>query len=375
MVIEARNLAHLERFAEQRYDDRPVSRTELESLLNDAARRAADAETWHLLILDSPTGWTDDARQFVTGKGPRPFRDRLVSVVPFEELSGRFLLDETDERVSAFKEAFSMDLDGPTLERARRFLDRYFELNNSISLETLVEELAIGRKAGIQIVRLLVVEGRFALDVLEDQGIKDLFGGRKGIDRVNLDELKREKIRLEQMERRVSNDVDGVERRKEEMFLKGKDETSSRQRLTYARKIKELDARAKAKRQQLAFFHKHLRIVDGLLQIKENMALLKELKVGSIITDMSVEELTEYVEQATVQGQFEMEKFTGLLESLDGAMNVAQDAEEDPDLTAIVSAMEEAHAAEEAGRPDGVAEAARRVDELLDKDSEDPEEI
>ena len=138
--------------------------------------------------------------------------------------------------------------------------------------------------------------------------------------------------------------------------------------------IKELDGRAKAKEQQLAFFHKHLRIVDGLLQIKESMALLKELKIGSIITNMSVEELTAYVEKATIQGQFEMDKFTGLLESLDGAMAATEDVAVDSDLTAIVAAMEEAHAAEEAGRPEGVKAAAKQVDDLLTKDREKAEE-
>ena len=126
------------------------------------------------------------------------------------------------------------------------------------------------------------------------------------------------------------------------------------------------------KTQQLAFFHKHLRIVDGLLQIKENFELLKELKVGSVITNMSVEELTAYVEQATVQGQFEMEKFTALLESLDGALEAGQEAEVDKDVTAIVAAMEEARAAEDAGRPEGISDAARHVEQLLAKDRDNP---
>lgn len=206
--------------------------------------------------------------------------------------------------------------------------------------------------------------------------IKGALGGRKGIDRVSIDELKQEKIRLEQLERRVSREVDGLESKKHDLFLKGKDEASSRQQLALARKIKELDGRARSKGQQLAFFHKHLRIVDGLLQIKESMELLKELKVGSVITDMSVEELTGYVEQATVQGQFEMEKFTSLLESLEGAMEAGEQAEEaDADLKAIVAAMEEARAAEEAGRPEGVDAAAKQVNDLLSKEPEYPEEV
>ena len=207
-------------------------------------------------------------------------------------------------------------------------------------------------------------------------GIKELLGGRKGIDRLGIDELKHEKIRLEQMERRLSREVDQIEARKGDLFIKGKDETSSRGRLALARKIKELDSNARAKEQQLAFFHKHLRIVDGLLQIKENMALLKQLKVGSVISQMSVDELTAYVEKATVQGQFEMEKFTSLLGSLEGAMDAAEEVEQDTDLADIVAAMEEARAAEDAGRPEDVAEAAKRVSDLLAKNKQEntPEE-
>jgi hypothetical protein len=206
-------------------------------------------------------------------------------------------------------------------------------------------------------------------------GIRDLFSGRKGIERVSIEELKREKIRLEQKDRLVGKEMDNLESEKHRLFLKGKDESSSRQRLALARKIKELDDRVRAKERDVAFFHKHLRIVDGLLQIKERMALLKELKVGSIITNMSGEELTAYVEKATIQGQFEMEKFTSLLESLEGAMEAGQEVETDSDLTAIVAAMEQARAAEEAGRPEGVNEAAKQLDQLLAKDREAPEEV
>lgn len=204
--------------------------------------------------------------------------------------------------------------------------------------------------------------------------IRQRLGRKRGIDRVSVEELKREKIRLEQVDRRVSHEVDQIETLKHELFLKGKDETSSRQRLALARKIKELDARAQGKQQQLGFFHKHLRIVDGLLQIKENIELLKELKVGSVITNMSVEELTAYVDQATVEGQFEMQKFTALLDSLEGAMDTGAAADVDKDLSVIVAAMEQAKAAEDAGRPEGIAEAARQVEDALARDREPAEQ-
>lgn len=171
VVIEAQNLVRLERFAAEGYDDRPVSRMELESLLNEVARRASREETWHLIILASPTGWTAEACDFATGKGPRPFRDRLVSVVLFREDAAGFLCGETDEKLVPFREAFSMDVDAATLRQARRFLDEHFQLNDSISLDTLVAELGISRKAAVQVCNILAATGQYALEVLDDLGM------------------------------------------------------------------------------------------------------------------------------------------------------------------------------------------------------------
>jgi hypothetical protein len=204
-------------------------------------------------------------------------------------------------------------------------------------------------------------------------GLRNVLGGRRGVDRLTIDGLRHEQIRLEQLERRVSRETDELEARKHGLFVRGKDEPSSRQRLALARKIKQLDSASRAKGRQLAMFHKHLRIVDGLLQIKENASLLRDLQVSSVISRMSVEELTAHVERASVEGQFEMDKFTSLLGSMDGAIQAAEQAEPDADLAAIVAAMEEARAAEEAGRPEGVARAAQRVENVLAKEDPQPQ--
>ena len=200
--------------------------------------------------------------------------------------------------------------------------------------------------------------------------IKGFFAGKRRIDRISVEQLKRERIRVEQMEARAARDVEQLESRKEELFLRGKDEPSARQRLAAARKIKDLDAQARAKGRQMAFFNKHLRIINGLLQIKENMALLSRLRLGSIISRMSVAELTEYVDKACVEGQFEMEKFASLLGSLEAAVGADEPAGADPDVEAIVAAMEQARAAEDAGAEPAVARAVQQMNETLEKHHE-----
>ena len=89
---------------------------------------------------------------------------------------------------------------------------------------------------------------------------------------------------------------------------------------------------------------------------------------------MSIEGVTAYVEKATVKGQFEMDKFTRLLESMDSTMSATQEAEADSDLASIVALMEEAAAADAAGRPEAVEVAAKKADQLLNKSRETPEE-
>jgi hypothetical protein len=171
VLIEVRNLAHLERLAAEGYDDRPITRIDLESLLNDTSRRAAVLNTWHVLILHNPTGWTDEAKEFVLGKGPRPFHDRLVSVVLFEQGSSQFLMDETDEKLLPMKEAFSAEMHEATFAKARQFVEEYFELHNSLALETLLRELGISRKAGVRVFKVLSATGAYGLESLEEVGM------------------------------------------------------------------------------------------------------------------------------------------------------------------------------------------------------------
>lgn len=171
VVVEARSIVRVERFAKEGFDDEPTSRTQVESLLNDIARQARDKDAWHLLVVASVTGWTAEAEDFLQGKGTRSFRDRFVSVVLFRSDAARFEYDDTDEKLLAFREAFAMNMDAAVLETARRFLGDYLQLHDSISLKTLVEELQISRKAGIQVCRALATVGAYSFDVLDDLGM------------------------------------------------------------------------------------------------------------------------------------------------------------------------------------------------------------
>jgi tRNA A-37 threonylcarbamoyl transferase component Bud32 len=170
VVVEARCVLHADRFAADGGDDQPVAATELESLLNRISRQAADEDTWHLPILASPTGWADEALQIASGAGPRPFRDRLVSVVLYDRDQARFLWAETDDRLAAWREAFSADVSPVVLERARKWIAQHFIDHTSVALATLVEQLGISRKAADQVCRVLAAEGLCVCESVKDIG-------------------------------------------------------------------------------------------------------------------------------------------------------------------------------------------------------------
>jgi serine/threonine protein kinase len=170
VVVETLNVLHSGRFAAVGEDDQPVAVQELESLLNRIARRAADEETWRLVILGSPTGWTDEALQTACGAGPRPFRDRLVSVVLYDSDQSRFRWAETDERLARWHAAFSAGVSAAELERARQWIGRRLAEQNSIAAASLAEQLGFTPKAADQVCRILAAEGQYVCEFVKDVG-------------------------------------------------------------------------------------------------------------------------------------------------------------------------------------------------------------
>lgn len=168
VVVEAANLVRVERFAADGCDAEPFTQIELESLLNAAASRAAGVDAWHLLILASPTGWTAEACDFATGRGPRPFRDRVVSVVLYDAAEGRFLFDPLDEKLRRLRDAFSSDLDQATFQAACDFAREHLMLNESLGLEMLVRQLGVGRQVAERIFRLLAASDQFRIVEIDD---------------------------------------------------------------------------------------------------------------------------------------------------------------------------------------------------------------
>ena len=129
------------------------------------------------------------------------------------------------------------------------------------------------------------------------EGIAGLFGRQKTIDQIPVEELKRERVTLEQKESRVKREVGTLESRKNELFMKGKDAASSRDRLDFARQVKDADTEIRGKDRDLAMIRNFTRVVKGLIQVKERVALFQDVKVATIISRLPVQQLANYVDR------------------------------------------------------------------------------
>lgn len=200
--------------------------------------------------------------------------------------------------------------------------------------------------------------------------VKGLFGSRKRtLNDLSMDELRREKTRLEQTENKLIKQVEELERRKQELFQKGVEEGSERQRRIYARKIKELDVEAKNIDKNLRFISRQLRVVNGFIQLKKNQALMEQMGLSDIISSMDIQDLQAYVEQASVEGEFNFDKLNEVLRNIEEADRLVEITGEDKDIEEIVRAMEEARLAGTES-PEAVQVARQKLDEALGSEEE-----
>jgi hypothetical protein len=103
LVLECRFLSRPERIAAQLYDAEPINENELTTVLNELSTQAKKAGSFHVVLIGSPTGWTERAVSLVTQKTPlKGFRDRRAAVVLWDLHTEKVFMDTSDERLWAF---------------------------------------------------------------------------------------------------------------------------------------------------------------------------------------------------------------------------------------------------------------------------------
>jgi hypothetical protein len=195
------------------------------------------------------------------------------------------------------------------------------------------------------------------------ESFKNLFGKKKGLDDLKMDELNRERIRLEQEERKMLAEIQKLESDKRKLFEDGTRKTSELEQRVLARSIQELDHKARERERNLQAISKQKRIIGGLIEVKERMRVMSESGISAVLKNIDMGDLLTYVDKASVDGEFHMDKFNEMLRTLGQADNIRPEITEDQDVLDIVKEMQLARAA--ADQPEAVEEHYAEVNRKM----------
>ena len=202
-------------------------------------------------------------------------------------------------------------------------------------------------------------------------------GAKAGLQDVSLDELRREKIRFDQEERKMLARLREVEEQKRKLFEEGVRNASEREQRVLARRIKEVDVEAGNMDRMLQAISKQMRIINGLIQVKERYRVLAESGISGILKDIDLQDLIIYIDKASVDGEFHMDKFDEVIRALEEADASRTEYNEESDVLDIMRAMQQAREAGDS--PEALEshyeELSRTMDQAgKEKDLENPEE-
>lgn len=164
--------------------------------------------------------------------------------------------------------------------------------------------------------------------------------GKVRLEDISMDDLQREKVRLDQEQRKMLAQLRDLEGEKKKLFAEGVRNASEREQRVIARRIKEVEQTIEGKDRMMQSLSKQLRTTNGLLMIKERVRMQSESGIASLIGQIDLSDLVTYVDKASVDGEFQMEKFDRVLNAMEDAERVSPQYSEEQDVLDIVRQMQ-----------------------------------
>jgi excisionase family DNA binding protein len=163
-VIEAAFFAHLRNFTEDGFDTLPITHTELVWLLETSIASAKNRGALYVVGFASPTGWTDEAREAVSGRGSRKgFSSLYGSFCLIDMNSDRSIANPYDMRIGSFLDVFRGDLDEEVINRVVEYLQAQFLSRESQELEDVASATEANPKLVEEAFRRLERSGRYVV--------------------------------------------------------------------------------------------------------------------------------------------------------------------------------------------------------------------
>jgi len=145
VIIEAAVLGHLLDYAENGFDTRSVTLSELLSVMTRYIDNAEFGNYFHMLGIASVTGF--DKRVFKhinSGDFHKNFVSRYVSLCLVDLETGEVFYNESDERIKAYVDLFKPVFDEEKVRAIKEYVVGRLELNDFAVLDRVVEEVTDG---------------------------------------------------------------------------------------------------------------------------------------------------------------------------------------------------------------------------------------
>lgn len=151
--------------------------------------------------------------------------------------------------------------------------------------------------------------------------IVERFKGARSLDKVTQEDLRKERINLDQKEREYIQQIQRLEREQKEVLEQGIKEPSQHMKVVYARKVAEKDAEVKMTQKVLQSLTHQMRIVNGLVMVKKWSQVTAKDK-SSVLNRLSIADLSKWIHDKTVDGEFKDQYLEELGGVLEGGMGV-----------------------------------------------------
>ncbi|MEB3846702.1 MAG: hypothetical protein GSR74_01850, partial [Desulfurococcales archaeon] len=136
--------------------------------------------------------------------------------------------------------------------------------------------------------------------------VKDRFkkalGRKDWIDKVKVEELERELVRLDNQIRLLIKEIQRLEKKKKELFQEGIGK-SDVEKLLLAEKIKDVDTEVKMKLREYNKLMKQRRALSNLIRLKKWEARLKEKGIWEKIKSVEPDKLMEALSKVQFEDQ------------------------------------------------------------------------
>lgn len=147
--------------------------------------------------------------------------------------------------------------------------------------------------------------------------VVDRFKGTRSLEKVGVEDLRKERINLDQKEKEYIQQIQRLEREQKELLEQGIKEPSQHMKVVYARKVAEKDSEVKMNQKVLQSLAHQMRIVNGLMMVKRWSQVTAKDKT-SVLNRLSIADLSKWIHDKTVDGEFKdqyIEELGGVLES------------------------------------------------------------